>query len=138
MILLTILSLFVISCEKPKVDVTPPAPSGDITISWQVPGAKAPEAINANDKDEIAGESGMAYTISLKQSVFGGNCVGIWNIKVDAPEKAQFTTGSFNEKNGLYSFNFTPLTKKTTYKITMTKKCSCGTDVTVILIFIVK
>ena len=125
-IALVILSLFAVSCEKPKRGDVPAPPKADMeaTVTWTRTGSAKPETV-PGDK-VIYGEVGKAYLITPKLNVTV--CAsGIWSITVEGPAGSS-PGSSINEATGAAGVT---LFTKGTYKIKITYKCPGCTEISI-------
>ena len=132
-IALVILSLFVISCGKPKKGEVPapPAPKTDMeaSVNWTLPGNTKSETGSA-DKT-IYGPVGIAYLITPKINIV--TCTGgIWKIKFIEQPMGSSPGFSINEATGASGVT---LFTKGTYKVKITYYCKDCIEISIIITF---
>ncbi len=125
LIALVMLSLFTVSCEKPKKgDIPPPPAPNGATTTWTPKGGAKP-IINTSDIKN--GDVGVMYSIVPDKPACVG---GTWSLTIVGPPNAQYGAVQNTKKGG--DVNFTPLTPGT-YTLTLTYKCPCFPDLVIIV-----
>ena len=122
-IAVVILSLFAVSCEKPKSDELPaPKPDIEAPVTWDPKGS-------AKSGETVYGPVGIAYRIIPKINITVCES-GKWSVTVVGPAGS---APGYSIDEGTGAVGVTPFTKGT-YTVKITYKCPGCTEISITVI----